>query len=97
MIKKPIATVRRSKKVELVKYLPDTDSKVWVPAKAVSEAAALLTGLKPGYKVLVELEVMEKPDSSCVSAYVSIKDGPSRQTFPGVIFKINVVDSVCPF
>lgn len=88
---------RRSKKVELVKYLPDEDMKVWVPGKAVSEGAALLTGLKPGSKVLVELELMEKPDSSCVSAYVSIKDGPSRQTFPGVIFKINTVDPICPF
>ncbi len=78
---------RRSRKQELVEYLPKSSS----PRAVQSPEVQRLVGLAPGVRILVEVEALAVSDKECVAGNLCIVDGPNHQSFPDIHLRIHDV------
>lgn len=78
---------RRSRKQELVEYLPKTGS----PRVAQSPDIQRLIGLVPGVRILVEVEALAVSDRECIAGSLCVVDGPNHQSFPDIHLQIHDV------
>jgi hypothetical protein len=76
----------------LIKYLDEPKQQRTIQTKDVT--LSKLVNLRPGEKILVELEALEISDSECVACSLTVKDGPNKQVFSDLTFRINSTTSV---
>lgn len=86
-----ISKKRRSKKVELVKYLPEPKA-LEGQARLQTFSAVNLSALRPGDKIKLELEVLQESDDHCLALNITAKDGPKKQVFTDLLFKVKAVE-----
>lgn len=72
----------RSKKEELVKYIPEPDC----DPKSVD--IGRLVHMKPGVRMLIEVEALSISDQQCVAGNLCVMDGPNHQSFPDILLQI---------
>lgn len=78
---------RRSRKQELVEYIPKT-----IPNRSpLNPQVERLVNLKPGVRILIEVEVLDISDRKCVAGNLCVLDGLNRQSFPDIHLQIHDV------
>lgn len=83
----PSQRARRSKKQELVKYVDE----LTVDRSPKNPDVARILQLKPGIRMVIEVEALAVPDRSCVAGNLCIIDGPNHQSFPDLLFQIHEI------
>ena len=89
MAKSATCRVRRSKKTELVRYLPEA-----VEEHVESNEIAILKNLKLGQRILVELEVTGKSNSTGPVVSLVAKEGTRKIVSAYQLCKINSIETL---